>query len=278
MMSQQQACDSPPGELEMQISSKQVHLYFSWPEQISDQSLLGRYESLLSADERTRMSRFHFARNRHSYLVTRALIRTSLSAYYPVDPETWRFGTNRYGKPEISHPYASLPVRFNLSHTDGLIVCAITRDHAIGVDVEDLHRSTQSGLSNLSSYFSKREAADLCALPTEQQKHRFFDYWTLKESYIKARGEGLAIPLGGFSFHFEADKLKKFTVEPDLLDRAECWQFWRMALVDQHGFDQGGADRYRIALAVKSSAGKFTVTAVRSTPLRNHVPVPLRFL
>jgi len=224
------------------------------------------------------MSRFHFARNRHQYLITRALIRTSLSAYYPVEPAAWQFSKNRYGKPEISHPDASLAIRFNLSHTQGLTVCAITRDYAIGVDVENPQRSTQSGFSHLASYFSAREVEDLCNLPADEQQLRFFDYWTLKESYIKARGEGLAISLSKFSFLFMGNKLTEFRVEPDLQDKADCWQFWRIAMADQYGVDQGGADRYRIALAVKSSAGKFTVTAVRSIPLQSHVPVPLRFL
>jgi len=261
----------------------EIHLYFSYPEQVSDPALLHRYESLLSADERARMARFHFSRNRHQYLVTRALVRTSLSAYCPVDPGAWRFSTNRYGKPEISHPDITLPLRFNLSHTQGLTVCAITRDYAIGVDVEDPQRSTQSGFSHLTSYFSAREVEDLCNLPADQQQQRFFDYWTLKESYIKARGEGLAIPLSKFSFLFTGNKLTEFRVEPDLQDNADCWQFWRIAMADQYGADQDGpdqyrADRYRIALAIKSNGSDLKITAFHAVPLKTNVPFALSFL
>ncbi len=229
------------------------------------------------------MSRFHFARNRHQYLVTRALIRSSLSACYPVDPAAWQFGTNRYGKPGITHPDTALPLRFNLSHTQGLTVCAITRDYAIGVDVENPQRSTQSGFSHLASYFSAREIEDLCNLPADQQQQRFFDYWTLKESYIKARGEGLAIPLSKFSFLFTGNQLTEFRVEPDLQDNADCWQFWRIAMADQYGADQdgtdqSGADRYRIALAIKSETSDHKVTAFHAVPLQSNVPFALSFL
>jgi 4'-phosphopantetheinyl transferase len=248
--------------------SNDIHLYFSYPEHISDPGLLCCYESLLSADERARMARFHFARNRHQYLVTRALIRTSLSAYYPIEPAAWQFGKNRYGKPEISYPDANLTIRFNLSHTLGLTVCAIAHHHDIGVDVEDSQRSTRASFSSLGSYFTEQEIEDLGKVSEDQQQQRFFDYWTLKESYIKARGGGLSIPLSKFSFRFQANKLMGFSVHPDLQDDAECWQFWRIPL----------ADRYRIALAIKSKDTDFKVTAVNSVPLQGNVTAPLTFL
>jgi len=263
--------------------SNEIHLYFSYPEHISDPGLLCRYESLLSADERARMSRFYFARNRHQYLITRALIRTSLSAYYPVEPAAWQFGKNRYGKPEISHPDASLSIRFNLSHTNGLTVCAIAHHYDIGVDVEDSQRSTRAGFRSLGSYFSAQEIEDLGEVPEDQQQQRFFDYWTLKESYIKARGLGLAIPLDKFSFLFQANQLKGFSVHPDLQDNAAGWQFWRMPLADQYAADQygagqSGAERYRIALAIKSENSDHKVTAFHAVPLQGNVPVALSFL
>jgi 4'-phosphopantetheinyl transferase len=288
LISQHQACDARPGPIERQLSRQDVHLYFSWPEKISDPALLSRYESLLSANERARMSRFHFARNRHQYLVTRALVRASLSAYYPLEPGAWQFSQNRYGKPEISHPDASLSMRFNLSHTHGLTVCAIARHYDIGVDVEDSQRTTRADLNSLAGYFSAQEFEDLRKLPADEQPQRFFAYWTLKESYIKARGLGLAIPLDKFSFRFEANQLKGFSVHPDLQDDADCWQFWRIAIADQDGANQQGtgqqgaeqyrADRYLVALAIKSKNREHEITAFQSVPLCSNVPFALSFL
>ena len=251
----------------MNLPGNEIHLYFSFPEQISDPALLQRYESLLTDDELTQMARLYFARHRHQYLITRALIRTCLSSYFEVEPAAWRFDKNGYGKPEISFPGESWPVRFNLSHCDGLIMCGITRDYDIGVDAEDAQRTTRAAFESLSSYFSAEEVEALNQLPTEQQKQRFFDYWTLKESYIKARGMGLAIPLDKFSFQFKADRLNGFELHPDLEDDANNWQFWRMPM----------AERYRIAVAV-NSGNELNVSTYSSVPLLINEPLSMAFL
>ena len=251
----------------MDLPGNEIHLYFSFPEKITDPSLLLACESLLTDDELTQMSRLYYARHRHQYLVTRALIRTTLSDYFQVEPVDWRFGKNSYGKPEINFPENIGPVRFNLSHCEGLILCGITRDHDIGVDVEDTQRSTQAAFDSLSSYFSSTEIAELAQLPPEQQKQRFFDYWTLKESYIKARGMGLAISLAKFSFLFKSDRLNGFSTHPDLNDDAANWQFWRVSL----------AERYRAAVAI-NSGNDFGVSTFKSVPLRGIDPIQLAFL
>jgi 4'-phosphopantetheinyl transferase len=252
----------------MNLHNNEVHLYFAWPEQITDDGLLRRYRSLLSAEELTQMARFYYARHRHQFLITRTLIRTSLSAYYQVDPSAWQFGKNGFGKPKISHPDKTLPIHFNISHADGLNMCGLVRDHDIGVDVEDRQRSTRAALESLSSYFSRQEIEDLGKLPPDQQKQRFFDYWTLKESYIKARGAGLSIPLRKFSFHFQANTLSGFDIHPDLKDDADRWQFWRMPM----------ADRYQVAVAINSPKKDLELIAFNSVPLQDTEPMALSFL
>jgi 4'-phosphopantetheinyl transferase len=252
----------------MSLPANQIHLYFSKPDEITDPGLLNRYQSLLTDNEQAQMERFYFPRHRHQYLITRALIRTSLSNYYQVDPAEWQFAANSFGKPEISHPDSRLPIRFNLSHADGLIMCGIVRDYDIGVDVEDGQRSTRAALDSLSSYFAAEEIEDIRKLPSEQQKRRFFDYWTLKESYIKARGAGLSIPLGKFSFQFEGNTLGGFSIHPDLNDDASNWQFWRLAMAEQ----------YQVAIAINSGNGVFDISAVNAVPLQSNEPIALNFL
>jgi len=249
----------------MELSSNEVHLYFSYPEKISDPELLEQYTSLLTDHELTRMSRLYYARHRHQFLITRALIRASLSRYFDVEPADWRFDKNGYGKPQIAFPDKPWPIRFNLSHCNGLIMCGIAQDHDIGVDVEDTQRSTRAAFDSLSSYFSSEEIASLSDLPEDQQKQRFFDYWTLKESYIKARGMGLAIPLSSFSFHFEADRLKGFETAPQLEDNAANWHFWRIS----------EAGRYRIAVAVNSGSSDFQLHSFNVVPLQKTESIQL---
>ncbi|MGV8082353.1 MAG: 4'-phosphopantetheinyl transferase family protein [Coriobacteriia bacterium] len=180
-----------------------IHVWIAFPEAIADPSLLERYRELLTADERERQQRYRFAADRHEALVTRALVRTVLSSYADVPPEEWRFETGDDGKPEIALPHISL--NFNLSHTYGMIVCAVTEGRSIGIDVEHIDRETR--IEELARRkFAPSEAEELLGLPEGARRSRFFDYWTLKESYVKAHGCGLAIPLDEFSFriHDEA--------------------------------------------------------------------------
>ena len=208
-----------------------IDLWLAYYEEFEENSpgLLG----LLNDAERQQQARFHFAGDRLRYLVTRAMVRTVLSRYADVAPTDWIFGTNAYGRPEISpvHTQAST-LRFNLSHTDGLIVLGIRQKLELGVDVEQLER--KANLEVADRFFSPREAAELALLPPERQAHRFFDYWTLKESYIKARGMGLSIPLDSFSFEFPSEETLRLIVDASQDDPAERWRFWQLELAGNY--------------------------------------------
>ncbi len=163
-------------------------------------------------------------------------MRTVLSKYADVAPEAWRFVTNEYGRPEIDEPADARWLKFNLSHTNGLIAMIVARDREVGVDVEDRERSGQL-LEVADRFFSPSEVEALHALPEEERLDRFFLYWTLKESYIKARGMGLAIPLAQFSFGVDADITIDF--DPKLNDDPNRWQFTAMSVGRRHALAAG---------------------------------------
>lgn len=206
---------------------------------------LDAYRLLLTDDEQARMARFVFENDRRAFLLTRALVRTTLSRYAAVAPADWRFIANTHGRPDIADRPAGVPdLRFNLSHTNGLIACAVTMEREVGVDVEHVQRVLTHDIA--SRFFAPSEVEDLHALPASEQARVFFDYWTLKESYIKARGFGLALPLGDFAFTLRPDKAPTIRFEPSLPDDPESWQFaqdWptpdhRLAVaVRRHGAD-----------------------------------------
>ena len=100
----------------------------------------------------------------------------------------------RVGKPTIAHPKDIAPLSFNLSHTERLIVCLVALDREVGVDAEDTERAGET-VEVADRFFSPTEVAALRALPAQSRRRRFFQYWTLKEAYIKARGMGLSLPL-----------------------------------------------------------------------------------
>lgn len=186
---------------------------------------LAAYESLLTDDERTRRERLALEPDRERFVIGRALARTMLSRYADVAPRDWPIAIDERGRPFLRHrPRGAPDLRFNLSHTPGLIACATTIGREVGIDVEHIGRDvSHQGIPE--RFFSAREVADLRALPPDQQSIVFFDYWTLKEAYIKARGLGLALPLGQFSFARHDDRPPTISFAAALPDDPATWQF-----------------------------------------------------
>ena len=184
-----------------------------------------RYEALLDEQETARLLRLRLERVRRQFLLSRALVRTTLSRYADIAPNEWRFCHNEYGRPDIDPDLNPHQIQFNLSHCDALIACAVTRQRAIGVDVENITRNT-STVAIAQRFFSAQECRALQALPAHAQHERFFDYWTLKESYIKARGMGLALPLGGFSFDLQDPRIIRISFNDKINDNPRRWRFW----------------------------------------------------
>lgn len=154
--------------------------------------------SIISNKELKKVNHLKLKHLKHQALITRAFVRTTLSHYTLIPPNEWIFSENQYNKPEIDNEDNTL--RFNISHSKELIACAITRNDAVGIDVEAIDPD-ENILSIADQYFSKQEIFDLLRLHTiEQRIHHFFNLWTLKESYIKACGLGLSLPLDQFSF------------------------------------------------------------------------------
>jgi 4'-phosphopantetheinyl transferase len=247
---------SPPTEPLLPPRPDEVHLWVVEPECVSEPRLLSAYLRLLDAGERERHQRFRFEKHRHQFLVSHALVRVTLSRYASVPPEAWRFVTNAYGRPELVGE--GLPrLRFNLSHTDGMAVCAVALDMEVGADVEYAERPGQT-VELADSFFAPVEAAALRALPPERQRERFFELCTLKEAYIKARGAGLSLPLEQFAFHLEPGRPPRVTFDARLGDEPESWQFVRLRLSAAHP----------VAVAVRRARGlPLRVRCQRTVPL-----------
>jgi len=228
---------SPPcarpaeGWTSMAFAAGGIDVWLTRYDAIDDEDLLDSMRRILDEEERAHEHVFYFADDRRRYLVTRALVRTVLSHYLPLPPEAWMFTRNAYGRPAIAEAIAEAwpearGIAFNLSHTRGLIALAIGRGRELGVDVEHLSvRHVSLGIAH--RFFSPLEVRDLARLPDHAQQDRFFEYWTFKESYIKARGMGLSLPLDGFSFEFPHPEAVRIRIDPALQDRDERWHFWQ---------------------------------------------------
>jgi 4'-phosphopantetheinyl transferase len=249
-----------PLDAPLHLPSDEVHLWFTAQDELQDPALLARYDALLNDEERARRDRFYFARHRHEFLVARALVRGTLSRYVPqVQPARWTFSHNEHGRPELAGPLPT-DLRFNLSHTAGLMLLGVVRRRDIGVDVEDAERKVTCD-AIADRFFSPAEVRDLLELDPVGQRQRFFHYWTLKEAYIKARGKGLAIPLDSFSYAVRAGEPLGLSVAAAQPAAAASG---RLALLQP-------TPRHVAALAVRRRRGGapegYRVRIFRTTPL-----------
>jgi 4'-phosphopantetheinyl transferase len=209
------------------LAPEKIDLWLAFYDEIAEEGLHAAYRKLLNPEEKVQEQAFYFARDRRRYLITRALVRTVLSRYLFTAPSEWSFSTNAYGRPEIVNAEAANAcLSFNISHTHSVIILGVTQGRALGVDVENF-RAREVSLDIADHYFAPQEVAVLAARPPQEQQYRFFEYWTLKESYIKARGMGLSLPLDKFSFHYPHDQAVEIAIHPDLDDDGARWQFWQ---------------------------------------------------
>ena len=187
-----------------------------------------KLERFLSSDELDRARRFLVRSARDRYTVARAVLRNILTRYVAVAPADLRFRYTEYGKPELAHPATS--IEFNLSHSYGLAVYAVTAGVPVGIDVEYLHRrATMDRLRIAHRLFSDREYNELASTPPYRRDQAFLACWTRKEAFIKAIGQGLSCPLDQFDVTVDPG------VSPEL--RATHWDpletgRWSMASVD----------------------------------------------
>lgn len=153
----------------------------------------GELVAVLSPEERDYAARFHFERDRTSYVAAHGMLRVLLSDLIgDVEPRDWRFAAGVHGKPQLTHSRLT-NVRFSISHTHGMAACAVACGREVGVDVEAADRPPPFAI--MADWFTPAEAAEIASRPIGSRADQFFFVWTLKEAYVKARGYGLRLPL-----------------------------------------------------------------------------------
>ena len=153
---------------------------------------------VLSADEWVRADRFLSKKHRAHFVAARGCLRAILAKYMECKPDELAFFYGKHGKPALASPWDKSQLRFNLSHSAGLALIAVSRCCEIGVDVEHLDRKVGQLKDIARRFFAPGEYERLCALPREKQRRAFFNCWTRKEAYLKAVGTGLVQSLKNF--------------------------------------------------------------------------------
>jgi 4'-phosphopantetheinyl transferase len=206
----------------------------------------------LSVEERQRAERFVMAADRERFVAAHWLLRKALSECAPVEPEAWHFVSGESGKPRLAEDQAHFGLSFNLSHTSGLVACAVAR-RDVGVDGESIDRRV-SVLEIASRFFSPTEVAWLQEGGEDDRRLRFFSLWTLKEAYVKGLGVGLSHPLDTFGFRLGNPPVLSFQA-PDGTDSA-AWHFSLFAPSPCH----------RLACAVRREQDTAPRVTARGTP------------
>lgn len=174
------------------LGSDEVHL---WHASLDDR-LAESLRLVLSKDEIVRADRFHFTRDRNHYTVARGILRKLLASYLNVDACSLQFLYAEKGKPFLKNEEGRR-IHFNLAHSHGMAVYAFSVARELGVDLEFV-REDLADEKIAERFFSPVEVSVLRKVPAEFRKQAFFNCWTRKEAYIKARGEGLSMPLDEF--------------------------------------------------------------------------------
>lgn len=216
------------------LEQSHVDIYLVRPNKLNSK-VHNFFKEIISSSEQEKIEQKRTNNDKQDALITRGLIRCVLSRYKPLTPNQWQFKKGWNGKPSVSSTCLSTEndIEFNLSHANGLIACAITKSSPLGIDVEYTKRKSNT-YKLASRYFSESENADLNAQPYDQQPIEFYNYWTLKESYIKACGDGLSIPLKHFSFDITVPQNIKLNFDAARDDNPVHWTSLLFNVSDDH--------------------------------------------
>ena len=217
---------------DMSDLAREVHLWFLPTGGFDEAELASLCASDLSAQEQSRAERFAFAKDRRSYLLAHCLLRRALSQYISIPPADWEFTRTLLGKPAVQTPVEVANLEINLSHTAGMVACALTTAGAVGVDVETV--KPRDHLKLARRFFAPEEVSQLERLPAPRHDHAFFRFWTQKEAYIKARGLGLSLDLASFWFPNVMGETIEIAFAKEMDDDPADWQFHRHEPDDNH--------------------------------------------
>lgn len=214
----------PPALPPAQLPPDGVHIWHWQP--VSTPQEIPALWKVLAEDECQRAERFRSRDDRDEFVINHARLRFVLSGYMGTPPQRLVFDHSSRGKPSLRD---GSDLRFNLSHTRGRAALAIALKREVGIDVEEI-RSQCDGQRIAERFFSEYEQKSLQSLSPQEFDHAFFRCWTRKEAYIKARGEGLSMPLQQFDVSVARDEpAQLLSTRPDP-EEAKRWLLYDLPL------------------------------------------------
>ena len=224
----------------MQLLENSVHI---WTIHLTENKRdLPEYDSILSPTETKRARSFRGNCDREFYTLTRGGLRLILSEYLGLPAKDIKLSCDRYGKPKITGKIGQ-GLEFNLSHSGGYALCAITKNTPVGIDIEKIRARDPAHYVRVANrFFSESEANVIRNAPINEVTSLFFSCWTRKEAYLKRHGLGLNLPLSSFTVNVDPSESARLIDTP-----------WRPEdLLITHLQDLPAPHGYRTALAVAS--------------------------
>jgi 4'-phosphopantetheinyl transferase len=175
------------------LRTGEIHLWTATLDPSSE--TIDRMRLVLSPEETKKASYFKYEREQHAYIISQAVLRLLISVYLNIDPAEVILVASKKGKPFLVNEPS---LYFNISNSHEMCVYAFSRDAEVGIDIEkvrELPDLDQLIEQNLTS----REKAYFLKHP-DQKLALFFQFWTFKESYLKAIGEGMRLSPDNLEF------------------------------------------------------------------------------
>ena len=200
------------------LESKEAHVWLAHLPSVREES--EPWTALLSGDELERAAQIPPPARRARWQQTRGVLRSILARCLDCDAGEIIFRAGAHGKPELQHP-APGELHFNTSHSGDYAVFAASRAGAIGVDLERVNEQRPRLDEIVARYFATGEQAAWRALPEAERARGFFDLWTRKEAFVKARGDGVFSGLDQFEVSLAGARL--LSVRGDTASAREWW-------------------------------------------------------
>jgi len=193
-MSSSPGIDNSPAKIPVKSSGVDV-----WRVSLdAEKNSLDSLQQILSEDELIKATRLKSLKTRNHCIASRGFLRLIVAPYLDVKPTELRFQYGPHGKPALAEKFLNSGICFNVSHSHGLALYAVASGSMVGVDIEKILPDLAYA-QMAARYFSPKEMETLQKLPPDQQREGFFNCWTRKEAYLKARGYGLDFPPDRFS-------------------------------------------------------------------------------
>ena len=207
------------------LQKNEVHVWrISLVSEQYDLAVLQRY---LSTSELKKAERFHFHDDQKGYIIGRSILRLLLSQYLQILPAELELRQGEYGKPFLAPGCNEAVFDFNLSHSEGVMLCVISRHRQVGIDIEYITADIDE-LELADRFFTPQEAALLKTLPAADRLEAFYTLWTVKEAYLKAIGMGVANGLESFDVPYSV--MESLVLERNE-KRAGRWRQWHLRIL-----------------------------------------------